>query len=127
MIGRLKYWLYGAAFCLAFVSAVSPASAQEAPFEPAFLDVAHLTCNEVWEGVDKQEKPFYQVVEVLTHHMLKKRDLTFPNDKKAGELYGEAIVAYCLDDPHELLFSVVARSLYDVLVPEQEKAEAAKE
>jgi hypothetical protein len=91
------------------------AASQEEPFEPTMEDVSYLTCEEVWIGVGEQDDPFFQVVELLAHHILTKREIEFPNSEEVGKAFGDAVVKNCLADRDELLYSVVSRSLRDTL------------
>jgi hypothetical protein len=74
-----------------------------------------LTCQEVWIGVAEQDDPFFQVVELFAHHVLTRREIDFPDSEEVGKAFGDAVVKNCLDDPDELLYSVVSRSLRDTL------------
>jgi hypothetical protein len=91
------------------------ATSQEKPFEPTMQDVSHLTCEEVWDGVAEQDDPFFQVVELFAHHILTRREIEFPDSEEVGKAFGDAVVKNCLDDPDELLYSVVSRSLRNTL------------
>ena len=91
------------------------AATQDEPFEPAMEDVSHLTCEEVWVGVAEQDDPFFQVVELFAHHILTRREIEFPDSEEVGKAFGDAVVKNCLDDPDELLYSVVSRSLRNTL------------
>jgi hypothetical protein len=104
------------ALCLSSgVSYQSWAADQKQPFEPTMLDVSHLSCEEVWIGVAKKDDPFIQVVELLAHHILTRREVKFPGTPEAGKAFGDAVVKNCLADPDELLYSAVNRSLRDTL------------
>jgi len=108
--------LLAAAFAvLLTISTGSRAATQEEPFEPTMEDVSHLTCEEVWVGVAEQDDPFFQVVELLAHHILTRREIKFPDSENVAKAFGDALVKDCLDDPDELLYSVVSRSLRDTL------------
>ena len=60
-------------------------------------------------------EPFFQVVELLAHHILTRREIKFPDSENVAKAFGDALVKDCLDDPDELLYSVVSRSLRDTL------------
>ncbi len=79
------------------------------------LEVSHLTCEEVWVGVAEQDDPFFQVVELLAHHILTTREIKFPDSEDVAKAFGDALVKNCLADADELLYSVVSRSLRDTL------------
>jgi hypothetical protein len=93
----------------------SRAADQKQPFEPTMLDVSHLSCEEVWIGVAKKDDPFIQLVELLAHHILTRREVKFPDTDEAGKAFGDAVVKNCLANPDELLYSAVNRSLRDTL------------
>ena len=93
----------------------SRAADQKQPFEPTMADVSHLSCEEVWIGVSEKDDAFFQVVELLAHHILTRREVKFPGTPEAGKAFGDALVKNCLADPEELLYSAVNRSLRDTL------------
>jgi len=97
------------------VSTGGRAANQEEPFEPTLLEVSHLTCEEVWIGVAEKDDLFFQVVELLAHHVLTRREIEFPESDEVAKAFGDALVKDCLADPDELLYSVVSRSLRDTL------------
>ena len=97
------------------VTTSSRAATQEEPFEPTLLEVSHLTCEEVWIGVAKKDDLFFQVVELLAYHILTRREIEFPESDEVAKAFGDKLVKNCLDDPDELLYSAVSRSLRDTL------------
>ncbi len=97
------------------IPTLGQATTQEEPFEPTMLEVSHLTCEEVWIGVAEKDDLFFQVVELLAHHILTRREIEFPESDKVGKAFGDKLVKNCLDDPDELLYSAVSRSLRDTL------------
>ncbi len=97
------------------VTTGSQAATQEEPFEPTMLDVSHLTCEEVWIGVAEKDDLFFQVVELLAHHILTRREIKFPDSDEVAKAFGDTLVKNCLADPDELLYSAVSRSLRDTL------------
>jgi len=108
--------LLAAAF--AILLAIPPggqAATQEELFEPTMLEVSHLTCEEVWIGVAEKDDYFFQVVELLAHHILTRREIKFPESDEVAKAFGDKLVKNCLADPDELLYSTVSRSLRDTL------------
>ncbi len=97
------------------IPTLGQAATQEEPFEPTLLEVSHLTCEEVWIGVAEKDDLFFQVVELLAHHILTQREIKFPESDEVGKAFGDALVKNCLADPDELLYSAVSRSLRDTL------------
>ena len=97
------------------VSTFGSAATQDKNFEPSFLQVSHLSCEEVWVRVDKKDNLFFEVVEMLAYHILTSRKINFPDSNNVARAFGDALVKGCLEDPDELLYSVVSRSLRDTL------------
>ena len=93
--------LLAAAFAILLAIPTSgQAATQEEPFEPTLLEVSHLTCEEVWIGVAEKDDLFFQVVELLAHHILTQREIKFPESDKIAKAFGDAL---CNASPGEVL------------------------
>lgn len=61
-----------------------------------------------------------KMIKVLGEFSLGKRGLTFPEDEELGRRLGELIKASCTEEPDELLFNAVAKSLRRLLAKPKE-------
>lgn len=68
-----------------------------------------LTCtvSQCWQLADKNEDTFFDIVQRLAVISAKNRDLTLPEDEKAGQKAGEYIKSQAKSDHDQLLFAVV--------------------
>ena len=61
-----------------------------------------------------------EMIKMLGEFSLGKRDLTFPEDEELGRRLGELIKASCTEEPDELLFNAVDKSLRRLLAKPKE-------
>jgi len=86
----------------------------------AFEDICYLSCEEAWERAEQSVDNSIEMIKVLGEFSLGKRGLTFPEDVELGRQLGELIKASCTDEPDDLLFNAVDKSLRRLLVKPKE-------
>jgi hypothetical protein len=86
----------------------------------AFEEICYLSCEEAWEKAEQSVDNATEMIKVLGEFSLGKRGLTFPEDEALGRQLGELIKASCTDEPEDLLFNAVDKSLRRILVESKE-------
>ena len=109
-------WIIAAVFSLVLMFSV------RAEAEPvyAFEEICYLSCEEAWEQAERSVDNATEMIKVLGEFSLGKRSLTFPEDETLGRQLGELIKASCTDEPEDLLFNAVDKSLRRILVKSKE-------
>lgn len=79
-----------------------------------FVQVAHLSCKEVWIEANQSVEKAFGIIESMTVHLLKQRQHTFPNDKEAGQRFGKSIDKLCRSDPDQLMLNSVDIALREI-------------
>lgn len=79
-----------------------------------FVQVAHLSCKEVWIEANQSVEKAFGIIESMTVHLLKQRQHAFPNNKEAGQSFGKNIDRLCRADPDQLMLNSVDVALREI-------------
>lgn len=79
-----------------------------------FVQLAHLSCKEVWIEANQSVEKAFGMIESMTVHLLKQRQYAFPNDKEAGQRFGKSIDKLCRSDPDQLMLNSVDVALREI-------------
>jgi hypothetical protein len=80
-----------------------------------FEDIVYLSCQEAWEKSGRSVDEAFEMIRVLARFSIEKRSLALPDDEAVGGQFGDLIQASCTDEPDDLLFNAVDKSLRRLL------------
>ena len=109
-------WMIAAVFSFMLMFSVRAEAGPAYVFE----EICYLSCEEAWEQAQQSVDNATEMIKVLGKFSLGKRGLTFPEDEELGRRLGELIKASCTDEPEDLLFNAVDKSLRRLLVKSKE-------